>query len=60
VLVNYLNPVSPFLIAFRDLSSEGVLTHPEALAIGVVVAVAVFVLGLRVFHVGIARVIERV
>ncbi|WP_161602538.1 ABC transporter permease [Tautonia marina] len=60
VLINYANPVSPFVIAFRDLATEGTLSMPGALAWGCLVAVAVFLVGLRVFRQGVARIIERV
>ncbi len=60
VLINYVNPVSPFVIATHDLATKGYLTHPEALGLGCVVAVVVFLVGWRTFHVAMPRIVERV
>lgn len=59
-LINYVNPVSPFIIAAQDLTTKGYLTHPEALVLGCGVAVLVFVVGWRTFHVAMPRIVERV
>lgn len=60
VLINYVNPVSPFIIAAQDLTTRGYLTHPEALGVGCAVAIVVFLAGWRTFHVVMPRVVERV
>ncbi len=58
-LVNILNPVSPILIASQDLLSTGRLSHPGLLLGSVVFAFIVFLVGWRLFHLLIPRVIER-
>jgi len=60
VLINYVNPVSPFVIATHDLTTKGYLTHPGALALGCVVAVLLFLIGWRTFHLAVPRIVERV
>jgi lipopolysaccharide transport system permease protein len=59
-LINYLNPVSPFVIAARDLAVSGTLSQPLGLLGGTVAAVVAFLIGWRVFHLGLPRIIERV
>lgn len=59
-LINYVNPVSPFIIAAQDLTTRGYLTHPEALGVGCAIALVVFVAGWRTFHVVMPRIVERV
>lgn len=59
-LINYVNPVSGFVIAAQDLTTRGYLTHPEALLSACVVAIVVFVVGWRTFHVVMPRIVERV
>jgi len=60
LLINYVNPVSPFVIAVRDLTTKGVLTHPYGLGLGCVSGVIIFLIGLRIFHLAMPRVMERV
>lgn len=59
MLVNILNPVSPILIATQDLLSTGELSHPWILAGSLVFSFVVLLVGWRLFHVLIPRVIER-
>jgi lipopolysaccharide transport system permease protein len=59
VLVNYANPVSPFIIATHDLLARGTLTQPGALALASVCGLLVFLAGWRTFHLAMPRVIER-
>ena len=59
-LINYINPVSPFIIALRDLATRGTLSQPGGLALGCLAAVLAFLLGLRIFHLGVARIAERI
>ena len=60
VLVNYANPVSPFVIAARDLTTVGTLTQPVPFVIASIVGVAVFFAGWRGFRLIMPRVLERV
>jgi len=59
MLVNILNPVSPILIATQDLLSTGELSHPWLLAGSIVFSFVVLLVGWRLFHILIPRVIER-
>lgn len=59
-LVNYLNPVSPFLTAVQDLTTRGYLTQPVALLVSSVVAIVVFFGGWLAFHLAMPRIVERV
>jgi lipopolysaccharide transport system permease protein len=60
VLINYVNPISPFIIATRDLTTEGTLSHPHGLLLASVVSLVIFLVGWRIFHVAMARIAERV
>ena len=60
VLINYLNPVSPFIIAARDLATKGTLSQPEGLLLGSIVGFLVFLAGWRIFHLAMPRVAERI
>jgi lipopolysaccharide transport system permease protein len=59
-LLNVLNPVSPFVIAAQDLTSQGHLTQPGHFAIGCLVSFIIFALGWRLFHLTETRIAERV
>ena len=59
VLVNYLNPISPFLIATQDLLADGSLLEIKALSIAVFFSILLFLLGWRIFQLTIIRLIER-
>ncbi len=59
-LLNFLNPVSPFVIAAHDLTIRGALSQPETYVVGVAVSVVVFLLGWRIFHLTEPRIAERV
>ena len=59
MLVNIINPVSPILIATQDLLSTGELSHPGLLLGSLVFSFAVLLVGWRLFHLLIPRVIER-
>ena len=60
VLINYLNPVSPFIIATRDLTIKGNLSHGGGLLFGCIFGLAVFLVCWRVFHLAMSRIAERV
>lgn len=60
VLLNYLNPASPYIIATRDLILTGTLSQPYGLLWMSVASVIVFLFGWRVFHLAMVRVAERV
>jgi len=59
VLINYLNPVSPYVIAVQDLVSKGHLSQPIPLIGACIFSVVVFLLGWRFFHLAISRIAER-
>ncbi len=58
-LINMLNPVSPFVTAAQDLTTRGGLSQPRLYGLGCAVAIAVFLLGWRVFHLAEPRIAER-
>jgi len=60
VLINYLNPVSPFIIATRDLTTKGTLSQPDGLLWASVAGLVVFLLAWRIFHLAMCRIAERV
>lgn len=59
-LINYLNPVSPFVIAAQDLATTGQLSMPLAWAGASVLGCVVFVAGLYVFRLAQPLIAERV
>lgn len=60
VLINYLNPVSPFIIATRDLTTKGTLSQPDGLFYASVSGLLVFLVAWRIFHLAMSRIAERV
>jgi lipopolysaccharide transport system permease protein len=60
VLINYLNPVSPFIIATRDLITKGTLSQPDGLLWVSVISLLVFLVGWRIFHLAMSRIVERI
>ena len=60
VLINYLNPVSPFIIATRDLTTKGTLSQPDGLFYASVAGLLVFLVAWRIFHLSMSRIAERV
>lgn len=60
VLINYLNPVSPFIIATRDLITKGTLSQPDGLLYASVAGFVVFLVAWRIFHLAMSRIAERV
>lgn len=60
VLINYLNPVSPFIIATRDLTTKGQLSQPNGLLLGCGIGLLVFLICWRIFHLAMSRIAERV
>jgi len=60
VLINYVNPVSPFIIATRDLTTRGALSQPDGLLWASVIGLVVFLVGWRIFHLAMSRIAERV
>jgi len=60
VLINYLNPVSPFIIATRDLTTKGTLSQPDGLLYASAAGLVVFLVAWRIFHLAMSRIAERV
>jgi lipopolysaccharide transport system permease protein len=60
VLINYLNPVSPFIIATRDLTTKGTLSQPDGLFYASIAGLVVFLAAWRIFHLAMSRIAERV
>src|SRR6185436_1811124 len=50
VLINYVNPVSAFVIAAQDLVVRGRLTMPATLAASTLLGALAFVMGWRLFR----------
>jgi len=59
VVVNYLNPFSPLLIATQRLMSGQEIIFSTSLIVALVLSVTLFFLGWRVFHITMPRVAER-
>lgn len=57
--VNYLNPVSPFVIAARELTVGDPLSQPGTFAVASLFGLFVFVGGWRTFRLVMPRVLER-
>jgi lipopolysaccharide transport system permease protein len=60
VLINYLNPASPFIIATRDLTTKGTLTQPDGLLWVSLAGLVIFLIAWRIFHLAMTRIAERV
>lgn len=60
MLINYLNPVSPFVIAVRDLAIGQLPSNAWALLGASAFSAVLFFMSWRVFHLGMARIVERV
>jgi lipopolysaccharide transport system permease protein len=58
--VNYLNPVSPFVIAARELIVGADLSHPRAFVAASGFGVLAFAIGWRSFRLIMARALERI
>ena len=59
MVVNYLNPFSPLLIATQNLLAGQEVVFSTALSVALVLSVTLFLLGWRVFHITMPRVAER-
>jgi lipopolysaccharide transport system permease protein len=59
-LMNYLNPVSAFVIAAQDLVVFGSLSNPQALVSSSLFGVALFIIGWRVFRLAQPIIGERI
>lgn len=59
VLINYLNPVSPFVIATHDLLAGGCLSMPLPLAAASLLGALTFLVGWRLFRLAQPLVAER-
>jgi lipopolysaccharide transport system permease protein len=59
-LFHLLNPVSPFVVAARDLSTRGALSQPELYAGACLAAAAILALGWWAFHSLEPRIAERI
>jgi lipopolysaccharide transport system permease protein len=60
VLINYLNPVSPFIIATRDMAIYGTISQPISLFWASIFGIVIFFVCWRIFHLAMWRVVERV
>ncbi len=58
-LINFLNPVSPLLIATQDLVAYGELRHPDIFLAGTIFSATLFIYGWRIFRIVMPRVAER-
>ncbi|MCU7835996.1 MAG: ABC transporter permease [gamma proteobacterium symbiont of Taylorina sp.] len=58
-LINTYNPFSPLLIATQDLLSGNVLLYLNALWLMIALSVVVFLMGWRIFHITMPRIVER-
>lgn len=60
LLVNYINPVSSFIIAARDLALVGNITDPLSYATASIFCVLVFFISWRIFHLVEPKIAERI
>ncbi len=58
-LINIVNPVSPFLIAIRDLATGQPVSNGTEIALGIAVSLLVFGLSWRIFHLAEPKIAER-
>jgi len=59
-VLNYANPISPYVIAAQDLVSIGHLSQARNYGVACVVSVLVFAFGWRIFHLAETRIAERI
>ena len=59
-LINYVNPVSGFVTAVRDLTTIGSFTDPAAYVSSVIISILLFFTGWRFFHIVEPKIAERV
>jgi lipopolysaccharide transport system permease protein len=57
--VNYLNPISPFMAAARELAVGATLSQPKMRAVASLFCLLVFAAGWRIFRLVMPRVLER-
>lgn len=60
VLLNTLNPMSPFIIAARDLIFTGSISNPISFTSWSIASILIFIFGWRFFRMAIPRIAERV
>jgi lipopolysaccharide transport system permease protein len=58
--VNYINPVSSFVIAVRDLATVGFITEPASLALSSALSILFFLSGWRLMHLVEPKIAERI
>ena len=59
-LINYVNPISIFVTASRDLLIKGSITNPAIYLSSVILSFLLFFVGWRIFHLTEPKVAERV
>ena len=59
-LINYVNPISSFVTASRDLLIKGTITHPTIYLSSFILSFLLFLVGWRIFHLTESKVAERV
>ena len=59
-LINYVNPISSFVTASRDLLIKGSITDPAIYLSSVILSLLLFFVGWRIFHLTEPKVAERV
>jgi len=59
-LINYVNPVSAFVNAARDLATTGYITNPESYMTSSIISLLVFLIGWRAFHLVEPKIAETV
>ena len=59
-LINYVNPISAFVIAARDLATVGYLTEPASYISSTILGIISFLIGWRLMHLVEPKIAERV
>jgi lipopolysaccharide transport system permease protein len=58
--INYVNPVSGFLIAAQDLSAKGYISDPAGYFFAVIFSLVTVLVGWRIFHLVEPKIAERI
>lgn len=59
-LINYVNPISSFVTASRDLLIKGSITNPTIYLSSVILSFLIFLVGWRIFHLTEPKIAERI
>ncbi len=58
--LNYINPISTFVISIKSLAFDGTISNPKSLTFLCIISIIIFLTGWRFFRIAIPRIAERV